>query len=77
MKSEFAPPRESVPSMTYSEFVPPAGSQSRAWHSVKQDVHHNNAACRSGLVIEIAFLREGTGGRPLCQECAALNAHRG
>ncbi len=44
-----------------------------AWHSVKTDVHHNNTDCNTGNNIEKENVRQGTGGKPLCKECAALN----
>ncbi len=40
------------------------------WHSVLSDVHHNNADCNTGNNIESENRREGTGGKPLCKECA-------
>ena len=43
------------------------------WHSVKTSVHHNNTNCNTGNNIERENLRQGTGGKPLCQECAGLN----
>ena len=43
------------------------------WHSVKQTVHHNNTNCNTGNNIERENLRSGTGGKPICQECAGLN----
>jgi hypothetical protein len=43
------------------------------WHSIKQVVHHNNTACNTGNNIERENLRSGTGGKPLCKECSALN----
>jgi hypothetical protein len=43
------------------------------WHSVKSGVHHNNTACTTGNNIEIINLRSGTGGKPLCKDCADLN----
>ncbi len=39
------------------------------WHSIKQDVHHNNTNCNTGNNIERENLRQGTGGKPLCKEC--------
>jgi hypothetical protein len=42
------------------------------WHSIKQDVHHNNTSCNTGNNIERENRREGTGGKPLCQECRGL-----
>ncbi|MDT7541682.1 MAG: hypothetical protein QOE33_1586 [Acidobacteriota bacterium] len=44
------------------------------WHSIKQSVHHNNTECNTGNNIEQENLRSGTGGKPLCKECADLNA---
>ena len=43
------------------------------WHSIKQSVHHNNTNCNTGNNIEKENKREGTGGKPLCQECTRLN----
>lgn len=43
------------------------------WHSIKQSVYHNNTNCNTGNNIERENLRSGTGGKPLCQECAGLN----
>lgn len=47
--------------------------QAAPWHSIKQAVHHNNTSCTTGNNIERENLRYGTGGKPLCQECARLN----
>jgi hypothetical protein len=44
------------------------------WHSIKQQVHHNDTDCPEGNNIERENLRSGTGGKPLCQRCATLNA---
>lgn len=44
------------------------------WHSIKQSVHHNNTECNTGNNIEQENLRSGTGGKPLCKECADLSA---
>lgn len=43
------------------------------WHSVKQDVHHNNTECNTGNNIETENLRQGDGNKPLCEECKRLN----
>lgn len=43
------------------------------WHSIKQTVHHNNSECNTGNNIERENRRSGTGGKPLCAECAALS----
>lgn len=44
------------------------------WYSVKADahVHHNNTLCNTGNNIERENRRDGTGGKPLCSECAGL-----
>lgn len=46
------------------------------FHSIKQyvNVHHNNTSCTEGNNIERENYRSGTGGKPLCQHCANLNA---
>ena len=45
----------------------------RTWHSIKSGVHHNNTNCNTGNNIERENVRLGTGGKPLCSECAYLN----
>ncbi len=47
--------------------------QKSPWHSTKQEVYHNNTECNTGNNIESENLRQGTGGKRLCQECADLN----
>jgi hypothetical protein len=47
--------------------------QKPPWHSIKQSVHHNNTECNTGSNIESENLRQGTGNKPLCSECAGLN----
>ncbi|MEI2695530.1 MAG: hypothetical protein V9E90_10695 [Saprospiraceae bacterium] len=42
------------------------------WHSIKQNVNHNNTECNTGNNIETENLRTGTGNKPLCEECARL-----
>ena len=42
------------------------------WHSIRQDVHHNNTDCTEGNNIEPHYRRPGTGGKPLCRHCARL-----
>ena len=46
------------------------------WHSIKSDVHHNNTECNTGNNIEHENLRQGTGSKKLCRECAGLNRRR-
>jgi hypothetical protein len=42
------------------------------WHSILSGVHHNDTNCNTGNNIERENLRAGTGGKPLCRECASL-----
>jgi hypothetical protein len=49
-------------------------SKKSPWHSIKQSVHHDNTACNTGNNIESENLRQGTGGKPLCNECAKCDA---
>jgi hypothetical protein len=42
------------------------------WHSIKAGVHHNNTECNTGNNIQPEYRRPGTGGKPLCGECARL-----
>lgn len=42
------------------------------WHSILSGVHHNDSNCNTGNNIERENLRAGTGGKPLCAECARL-----
>lgn len=44
------------------------------WYSIKRSIHHNNTKCDTGNNIEAENLRQGTGGNPLCKDCAELNA---
>ena len=43
------------------------------WHSIKSPVHHDNTDCNTGNNIEKENLRQGTGGKPLCDECKRLD----
>ena len=43
------------------------------FHSVLQNVHHNNTSCTEGNNIERENLRQGTGGKPLCANCQRLS----
>ena len=43
------------------------------WHSSEDPVYHNNTNCDAGISIVDDDLMEGTGGKPLCPECADLN----
>lgn len=46
---------------------------SQVWHSIKQDVYHDNTACSTGNNIEKENVREGKGGKIPCSECSRLN----
>ena len=43
------------------------------WHSILQPVHHDNSRCTEGNNIEPQYLRQGTGGKPLCKHCQRLD----
>ena len=43
------------------------------WHSIKDDVHHNNDECFFGGEIKFRSVRLGTGNKPLCKDCVRLN----
>ncbi|MFA5306928.1 MAG: hypothetical protein WC365_05780 [Candidatus Babeliales bacterium] len=40
------------------------------WYSIKADVYHDNTNCNTGNNIEKENLRQGTGNRKHCDECA-------
>jgi len=50
----------------------PTMAKKSPWHSVKASVHHNDTNCNTGNNIESENIRQGTGGKPLCQECKNL-----
>jgi hypothetical protein len=43
------------------------------WHSIEQLIHHGNAECNTGKNIARENLRQGTGDKPLCEECRRLD----
>jgi hypothetical protein len=43
------------------------------WHSANSEVHHNNPDCRTSNSIKPENVQQGTGGKPLCEECQRLN----
>ena len=47
------------------------------WHSSNSDVYHNNRNCQTGSSIAPENIQQGTGGKPLCQECELLNSSGG
>lgn len=47
--------------------------QKSSWHSVKEDVYHNNTECTEGNNIESENIRQGDGGKRLCDHCRRLN----
>jgi hypothetical protein len=42
----------------------------KTWHSKSSRVHHSSKLCSTGNNIEAENRRPGTGGKPLCKECA-------
>lgn len=44
------------------------------WHSILQNVHHDNTSCTEGNNIEPQYRRPGSDGKPLCAHCARLDA---
>ena len=44
-----------------------------AFHSIKQNVCHDNSKCTEGNNIEKENLRQGTGGKSKCSHCSKLN----
>jgi hypothetical protein len=50
------------------------------WYSAKigaKPVYHNNSSCNTGNNIEKEYIRQGTGNRPLCDECKDWNKKEG
>lgn len=43
------------------------------WNSVKEPHHHDNTRCGPGSEIPAHNRQSGTGGKPLCKDCAKLN----
>ena len=44
------------------------------WNSIKEPHrHHNNTKCGPGSEIPPHNRVEGTGGKPLCEDCKKLN----
>ena len=54
--------------------VSPWFSTEREEGSVKALVYHRNTSCKVGKQIEKNHHRYGTDNRPLCKECARLDA---
>jgi hypothetical protein len=46
------------------------------WHSARpgERVYHDNDRCLDGDTIEHYWIRHTSDGRPLCDQCAWLNA---
>jgi MIP family channel proteins len=47
------------------------------WHSANSDIYHDNPNCQTGSSIAPENIRQGTGGKRLCEECARLNEAAG
>ncbi len=43
------------------------------WNSVKENHHHDNDRCGPGSEIPAHNRQSGTGGKPLCKDCAKLD----
>lgn len=43
------------------------------WHSIKENHHHDNTRCGPGSEIPPHNKLSGTGGKPLCKDCARLD----
>jgi hypothetical protein len=43
------------------------------WYSANSDVYHNNPNCQTGNSMNPENVRQGTGGKPQCEECQRLN----
>jgi len=46
-------------------------AKGKPWHARWRKVHHDNSRCSQGK--RVAKRVEGTGQKPLCQECGRLN----
>jgi hypothetical protein len=44
------------------------------FHSIKETCFHNNWLCSEGGEVPARHIMQGTGGKPLCENCARLNA---
>jgi len=49
-------------------------AQTSPWHSTKEPHHHNNTRCGAGSKVPQNIRMTGTGDKPLCKDCAKLNA---
>jgi hypothetical protein len=47
-------------------------AKSSPWHSDTGNVYHNDTDCTNGKSITKEHRKRGTGGHPLCHECARL-----
>lgn len=45
-----------------------------AFNSKKEHHHHDNSKCGPGSEIPPHNRESGTGGKPLCKDCAKLNS---
>lgn len=43
------------------------------FHSIKENHHHDNNRCGPGSEIPAHNRESGTGGKPLCKDCAKLD----
>jgi hypothetical protein len=47
------------------------------WRAADSDVYHNNPNCQTGTSIAPENVRQGSGDKPLCEECERLNGAGG
>lgn len=43
------------------------------YYSLHEGVHHTNTECSIGKAIKEEDRKQGTGAKPVCQECLKLN----
>jgi hypothetical protein len=44
------------------------------WHSANSEVYHKNGNRQTGNSIAPENIEQGTGGKPLCEECERLSS---
>jgi hypothetical protein len=46
------------------------------WHSIDEEVHHDNGECRQGGAVTPERIRQGSAGKPKCAECARIGKRK-
>jgi hypothetical protein len=62
-----------VPFNTEGNFEMEFRMKTFAWNSIKENHHHDNTKCGPGSEIPSHNRQSGTGGKPLCKDCAKLD----